>query len=36
MAAIKHEGLSTPDDYKIPANVDVEVINAIINWLSTQ
>jgi hypothetical protein len=33
MAAINHEGLSTPDDYEIPANVDEAVINAIYNWI---
>ena len=36
MAAINHEGLSTPDDYEIPANVDEAVINAIYNWIVKQ
>lgn len=34
MAAIDHDGLCTPDDYDIPANVDEEVINTIYNWIT--
>lgn len=33
MTAGEGSELSTPDEYKIPANVDVEVINTIVNWL---
>lgn len=36
MAAINHEGLSVPNDYKIPANVSEAVINDIIGWINKQ
>ncbi len=36
MTAGEGNELSTPDEYKIPANVDVEVINTVVSWINNR